>query len=57
MTKNNKKEGDRMYIVIVTLKDGKRYTKQVDTYEEAVYLCLLIKKYDDDVQSVTWYVV
>lgn len=46
-----------MYIVIVTLKDGKRYIKQVDTYEEAVYLCLLIKKYDDDAESVTWDVV
>ena len=46
-----------MYIVIVTLKDGKRYIKQADTYEEAVYLCLLIKKYDDDAESVTWDVV
>ncbi len=42
--KNKMKEGDRMYIVIVTLKDGKRYIKHVDTYDEAVYLCLLIKK-------------
>ena len=46
-----------MYIVIVTLKDGTRYTKQVDTYEDAVYLCLLLKKYDDDVKSVSWDVV